>query len=61
MMKSKQPYQSPQLTVVTFHVECGFAVSGASSPQMDIDFMLFEDNEAEKDRASSFNSRHWEW
>lgn len=60
-MKNKRPYQSPELSVVSFRVEHGFTDSGNVAPQ-DVTFNLFaDDQQADYDKASTFGDQYWSW
>lgn len=55
----KEKYTPPTFTVVTFHVEQGFAGTG---PDPVFNFELFlSENDEDLNKATTYNEGYWDW
>ena len=58
-MERKKTYIAPELTIVQIKAERGYAASGV---QESVDnFNIFENEQAENDNATTFETEYWQW
>ena len=57
-MERKKTYIAPELTIVQIKAERGYASSVQDSVN---NFNIFENEQIENDKATSFTNQYWEW
>lgn len=60
-MERKKTYIAPELTIVQIKAERGYASSSNGVQESVDNFNIFENEQIEKDKATTFFERNWEW
>lgn len=59
-MERKKTYIAPELTIVQIKAERGYASSNVVQESVD-NFNIFENEQIEKDKATTFETEYWQW
>ena len=60
-MESKKTYIAPELTIVQIKAERGYASSSNGVQESVDNFNIFENEQSENDKATSFETEYWQW